>query len=31
MMVKEREVEGEVLVQIGELFVLVAGTGQEAQ
>jgi hypothetical protein len=30
-MVKEREIEGEVWGQIGELFVLVAGTGQEAQ
>jgi hypothetical protein len=31
MMAKEREKEGEVSVQIDELFVLVAGTGQEAQ
>jgi hypothetical protein len=31
MMVKERVKEGEVLVQIDELFVLVAGTEQEAQ
>jgi hypothetical protein len=31
MMVKEREREGEVSVQIGELFESVAGTRQEAQ
>ena len=31
MMAKEREIEGEVSGQIGERFVLVAGTEQEAQ
>jgi hypothetical protein len=31
MMVKEREIKGEALAQIGELSVLVAGTEQEAQ
>jgi hypothetical protein len=31
MMVKEREIEGEVSERIGELSVLVAGTRQEAQ
>ena len=31
MMVKARVIEGEVSEQIGELFVLVAGTRQEAQ